>query len=393
MELYTLDSRYRRMELIEGYESFVWTERYTDIGEMELKTASDRTTRSQLVNGTLVGLSESNRVMKIETVSDTEDDQGNGVLSISGTELSSVLHDRIAKVGTGGSKPNTWVYTGKPSDIIRALFDFACRVGTQDKQDVIPLLIPGGYLPGNLAEDTTRYTIERDITTLYAAIKELADIWDLGFRLYKLRDEGNLYFDVYKGYDRTTTQSEYPAVIFSPELDSLQNVAELKSIKGIKNVAEVRNVRTAIQVTAEGISNTISGFERRVLFVNDTTQYGTSDKALTAAESKAMLTSMTTMGKQELAKHRSTYAFDGEVTQSSPYKYNRDYSLGDLVEMRNADGNANQMLVTEQIFAADATGENAYPTLTLKQFIESGTWLSWENTSEWVNAPGIWSTM
>lgn len=391
MELYTLDGRLRRTEIVEGYESFVWTERYSDIGELELKTASDQKMRKMLSEGTRIGLSESNRVMEIETVSDEEDDEGNARLSISGSEISSVLHNRISKVGTGGSKPNTWKHTSKPSDMIRALFDFACRLGTQDKTDIIPMLVAGGSLPGNLVEDTKLYTLERDITTLYTAIKEIADIWDLGFRLFKILDEGDLYFDVYKGNDLTTDQNVFPAVLFSPELDSLQNVSELRSIKGAKNVAEVRNERTALQVTSPGVANTISGFDRRVLFVNDTTKYGTDGKALTSAENTAMLANMADLGKQELNKARAIYAFDGEVTQSSPYKYNRDYSLGDLVEMRNSDGAANKMMVTEQIFAADGTGENAYPTLTLKSFIEAGTWLSWENTQDWEKAPGTWN--
>lgn len=391
MELYTLDGLLRRSELIEGYESYIWTERYAEVGELQVKIPSTLQNRRLLKSGTYVGLSESNRVMQIETVADVKDDSGSDRLDITGKEISSVFYNRISKVGTGGSKPNTWTYTAKASNTIRALFDFACRNGIADLNDRLPLLETGSLYPaGNLAEDTTEYTIERDITSLYVAIKEIADVWDLGFRLYKGMDTGKLYFDVYKGNDRTSSQTVFPAVIFSQELDTLQNVSSLNSISNSKNVAEVRNDRMALKVFAEGYDDSVSGFERRVLLVKDTINTGTAVQ--TDAQRKAMLDSMLQQGKEALAKSRTVNAFDGEITQSSPYKYTRDYELGDLLEMRSKEG-TNKMMVTEQIFAADTTGEKAYPTLSVKSFIEAGTWLSWENTQNWENSPGTWSVL
>jgi hypothetical protein len=41
------------------------------------------------------------------------------------------------------------------------------------------------------------------------------------------------------------------------------------------------------------------------------------------------------------------------------------------------------MKVTEQIFVQDREGERAYPTLTLNTFINTGSWLSWNNNKTW----------
>lgn len=120
---------------------------------------------------------------------------------------------------------------------------------------------------------------------------------------------------------------------------------------------------------------TTNGFDRRVLLVkaDDITD---EDPLVASAK-------MIQKGKEELAKHRRLSAFDGELTNSSKYKYGIDYNLGDLVELRNEDGVTNKMRVTEQIFVSDKEGERSYPTLTLEQFVMPGTWLDWKYNKPW----------
>lgn len=463
MELYTLDGLLRRTELIEEYESYIWTERYSDLGEIQIVAQSTQQLRNLLTTGTFIGLSESRRVMQVETIEDKEDTDGSKKLTVTGKEVVGILNHRVAVTGLAGEVSGSWKWSAKPSDIIRKLFDYSCRVGTSDITDKLPLLVAGSlYSAGNLPEDTDSYTVERNASNLYVAVKEMSDVWDLGFRMYKGDDDGKLYFDVYKGNDRTTSQTILPPVIFSPDLDTLQGISELTSITNSKNVARVINPFMSVTVYATGASVSTSGFDKRILFVDgsdivypartntittaqqtainkaiaftttmedekdalnrliqktrllsgdsarisavitrntwagvessDIGQARDASVALEAAETVVMTAAMTQRGVEELAKNRSISAFDGEITTISPYKYNRDYDMGDLVEMRNTDGLTNQMLVTEQIFAADETGERAYPTLTIKLFITPGSWLAWENTQVWQDAPGTWST-
>lgn len=465
MELYTLDGLFRRTEMVEGYESFIWAERFADTGDLQIITPSTQQFRNLLASGTMLGMSESRRVMKVKTIEDTVSEEGIKQLKVTASEIIDITKERVALTGTSGEGPATWQATGKPSDIIRTLFDYVCRNGLSAPGDQLPLLVAGSLYPaGNIPEEETVYIAEREIGPLYNSIKEFADVWDLGFRLYKGDDDGKLYFEPYTGNDRTTSQTILPAVIFSPDLDSLQNVSELTSVANSKNVAQVINEYYTVTVFAQGASESTSGFDKRVLHV-DATSIGytprdivipddqqkainkaaglkealedirvilqklsqkrrleeadqttltawlgtmvptyltsgdvtfinaavTASMALNEAETDAMLAAMLQLGTDELAKNRSISAFDGEITQLSPYKYRRDYDLGDLVEMRNASGLTNQMLVTEQIFTADATGERAYPTLTIKLFITPGSWLAWENTQVWQDAPGTWS--
>lgn len=385
MELYTLDGLLRRTELVEGYESFLWTERYSDLGDLQIVTPSTAQYRNLLASGTFMGLSESQRVMKIETLVDAQAADGTKKLTITGKEITDVLNDRVTVTGLIGVAPNTWTQTGKPSDVIRALFDYGCRNGYSAATDALPLITAGSLnAAGNLPEDGVSYTFERKYGVLFDAMKEIGDIFDLGFRLYKGPDTATLYFDVYKGTDRTSGQTAVSAVIFSEDLDSLQNVSELTSVAKSKNVAYVKGRDRTVYVYSGGASSSTAGFGKRMLYVDGTD--------IQAPDATAMIAALTQRGQQELAKNRSISAFDGEITQLSPYKYNTHYAMGDLVEMRNSLGLTNQMLVTEQIFSADATGERAYPTLTIKRFITPGSWLAWENSQVWVDAPGTWAT-
>lgn len=448
MELVTLDSFDRPIEVVESFESFIWTERYSSHGEILIEAASTPQNKKLLPVGTFLGLSESERVMRIETLRDEVDEEGNKKLILSGKETSSIMNDRIAE--TQAVRLNTekmsWRYTGTPQEIIMELFRYALRNGTKPK-DQIPMSVGAGpHIPGNLPMDTSVYTIERPTGQLYDAIKELADIWDLGFRLFKTND-GSRYFEVYVGNNLTSSQTSKPPVIFSADLDSLQAMTELYSVATSKNVAIVTNEWASVEVIGAGIPEDTGAFARRVIYIDGTdiifperplnhlsatqteiintarsSKYGNAyvkdafdrllrnqhfrpddiilidgwltensgtGKTLTATEAIsaraamnassalggpeliAMRAEMAQKARLELFLNRAIRAFDGVIVQSSPYKYNRDYGMGDLVEVNNSQGLANQMMVTEQIFVSDANGERAYPTLSLKKFVVS----------------------
>jgi hypothetical protein len=92
---------------------------------------------------------------------------------------------------------------------------------------------------------------------------------------------------------------------------------------------------------------------------------------------------LTQLGKDELAKNRMFSALDGQLATMTAYRYEVDYYLGDLVELRDDDGTTSVMQVTEQIFIHDKEGERAYPTLSVNTFITPGSWSAWDFAAEW----------
>lgn len=373
MEVYILDDFLRRTAVIDLYESLIWTDRYAANGDFELVVPSLNQYRRLLVPGTKLALTDSDRVMTIETADIKTDAEGRTLLTATGISLENMLEDRVATDGvswmTTGAK---WVLTGTPGNVCRQIFDLICRQGILNIGDIVPFIQNGSFYPtGSIAETTSSFSFEIPMVSVYKAIKDICDQYDLGLRLIRDGDKSKLYFEIYTGDDRTTQQSVRPAVIFSPEFDNLQNISEMTSLADMKNIAYVFSKTGSLIVYGEGATSDTSGFDRRVLQVDATD----SDLPAGAAMNALMLK----RGQEALAAHRPLSALDGEISQFSKYKYMRDYRLGDLVEMRNSDGATNLMRVTEQLFVSDAQGDRSYPTLSINQFITPGSWNSWGN--------------
>lgn len=112
--------------------------------------------------------------------------------------------------------------------------------------------------------------------------------------------------------------------------------------------------------------------------ITTSTNYNVTESANLQAELQAY-------GLQQLANYNNITAFDGEIPQVGSYKYDFDYFLGDLAEVRNADGVVSVVRVTEQIFSQDSSGEKSYPTLASREVITPGVWASWDENQHWAD--------
>lgn len=380
MELYTLDASLRRTEVIDVFESLIWTEKYREMGDFELHIESTPETRKLLTAGTKLAVNTSYRMMEVETITDESDEDGKKFLKVVGPECVRVLEDRLAKASTANLTTDAaWTLTGTPGAIARKVFTDICVTGTLSPWDKIPFIQPGIVLPvGTLPEpaDSINYVVEPD--TVYNQIKKICETYDLGFRLIRYFDTSKLYFEIYTGDDRTTSQTTRAPVVFAPELDNLQKTTELTTYAGVKNVAYVYNEQGYVEVVAQGTDPEVSGFDRKVLYVKADILEGTPT-------TQQITDYLTQKGVEELAQAQPMSAFDGEINQNSTYKYGTDYNLGDLVELRNSDGATNRMRVTEQIFVSDEQGDRQYPTLAMNLFITPGSWLAWDYNQIWAD--------
>lgn len=383
MDIYVLDNQLRRIEVFDYYKSFIWTERFSSVGEFELVIQVEPRALAYFVSGARLSIRDSLRVMEVETVEEKDSDEGR-FLTVSGRSLEKILQDRVAKYSMTNleTDPN-WKANGKPAEIVRYIFNRICIEGALDTMDIIPFIQPGTLsLPSTLPEPSDDILLEIEPADLYSVFKQICDPYNLGFRILRNFDFSQLYFEVYAGNNLTTGQTTLDPVVFSPSLDNLSNVTELTSTALYKNVAYVFAKNGFEVVYAADANPNTAGFERRVLVVNA----GDLD-----TPAGPQLTSLLVQkGVEELSKNRQVYAFDGEIPQRSIYKYGYDYQLGDLVEMQNSRGYSNWMRVTEQIFVSDAEGDRNYPTLELDLVIIPGTWAAWDSNEDWDDAEGTW---
>lgn len=376
MELYILDSLLRRIEVVDTFESLIWTERFAATGDFQLQIKSTRGTRMQFAEGTRLALRGSYRVMTVENVTNATDGDGRTILKVAGRSLESLLDDRVARDTLADlTIEPTWTLTGTPGDIARQIFNDICVRGDLDIGDKIPFIQPGTIFPADtIPESQTTITRQVEPKSVYEAIKEICDSYDLGFRLVRNFDTSQLYFNIYAGNDRTTRQTVKTPVIFAMDYDNLQNTSEFSSIEKSKNVAIVLSEHGTAVVYGENVPSDVDGFDRRVMLVT------ASNIEATTPDIPGVLRQQ---GLEALAQARSFSAFDGEINQRGQYKYGIDYDLGDVVEIRSSDGIITYKRVSEQIFVSDSEGEKSYPTFSMNAFVAANTWLSQLESKVW----------
>jgi hypothetical protein len=386
MELYTLDNLLRREEVIDDFESLIWSERWREIGDFEVVLQATNKMRSRFTLGRFLALNVSERVMRVKSVERTFQD-GKDVLTVKGQSLESILDDRAFAIGPNSHQ--VVVIEDTPGNVARYMFDHICRPpGAINVRDEIPFLLPGdfGQLP-TIPEHGDIIRWEQEPGSLYDAIREVCVRYNLGFRLLRNYDASELYFAIFTGVDRTTAQTTHAPVVFSVSEGTFMDTREFLSEMNYKNVAYIASQGGWSAALAPGtVPNPVSGFDRRVMQVN----VEIPDDYVGSNTTYRMQA-----GYEELNKKRRTSLFDGEVSQYSGYIYGVHYGLGDFVEVRDDDGVVSRRRVFEQIFVSDESGDRSYPTLGSGQFMTDPTWLSisgdlttWsESTTEvWANA-------
>lgn len=377
MEMYILDDQLRRDQVVDRFESLVWTERFDKWGDFELKIQSTLENRTRFVPGVRFIINENTKeVMTVETVENgTSEDKL--ILTVKGRTLEKILDDRLARGSMDDlTEEPKWSITDLPAVVARKIFHDICVTGILDAADVIPGVVESSIFPADtIDEPADPITYEIDPMSVYSALTQLCEAYDMGFRMVRNPATLAIHFDVYMGSDRTTKQETLPAVVFSENLGNLFNTNEFTSIANYKNVAYVLSPVGTEIVYAADVDPSTTGFQRNVLIVKAD---DIKDEDAPTASAK-----MIQRGREELAKHRTFSGFDGEISKTSRYKYGVTHFLGDIIELRNDKGFATDMQIVEQIFISDKEGDRSYPTLAVRKFITPGSWLGYGGNKEW----------
>jgi len=377
VDIYTIDpATFQRATIVENFNSCIWTERFTDAGDITLTIGSTADTQAQLVEGTLLVNSDSDEVAIIETAS-TE----NGILTATGPFITGFLKQRMlirdlkqdpSNINGGGTG---WQFTNyTPAQIMNEIVKEMCvKGGVMDQGGVISTGAAETIPNLSVADPAAGTQIQMAISygDVFTGVQSVATAYNIGFRIKLANVTGttyNLIFETYAGVDRTSAQTTNPVVRFQPELESLSGLKEVHSISGYKNVAVA--VATAVTTTsampvqiayADSTSQASRGFARRTLFV-DVTDLTDNDAKNASAFNNMLLQ----RAKNALINNNYVKYVDGTlVPGNTMYEYGVDYLLGDVIELKASDGLLSQARVTEYIRSQDSTGETAYPTLSV----------------------------
>lgn len=371
LQPYTLDRNYYAKDLIDGFLSIIWTERYYGNSTVELVVPATDDNMDKLLEGVFLGVNGSDELMIIETRSFKDDK-----MTVNGISLLSWLNNRFIRTSRN-HKDRYYYMSYEPGFMLVKLVEDFCLEfsdflnGTVDigipnpLRFVIPRLDTGSALgpPGIISAAIP-------FGPLYDALYEIATTYEIGMTIIRYvpyGDDPRLSFYTYEGRDRTSTNDDAnPVVRFSPFMDTFSNIEELQSIADLKTEVytyapadPLGNADTLPPGIAALSGDEHTGFDLRAFqkFEEDITT------DLIENSSSTLIEILNNRAKGELLKHSFVRMVDGTVVTDNPYQFGQDYFIGDIVEVQGKTRTINRARVTEFIRSQDNTGYKAYPTL------------------------------
>lgn len=369
MEPFTLDRDFHKQNIIDGFQSLIWTERYYGDSGVELVVPASAEMIEKLPEGILLGLDDSDEIMLIETAV-----VKNQTLKLTGMSILPWLNNRFIRT-TDDHEDRYWYLSGMSvGDTIWTIVYNMCIEGSPYLDGTENIGIPDPEtlaIPGleALAVDTSGPAIEVGVPfgPVYNGIREIAVTYETGIQIVLVDVTPTDYilgFRVYRGVDRTSGQTVVPTVRFSPVLDSLTDIEELRSIAVFKT-----NVYVFAPNNPDGLATTpgisilpgYSGFDLRALMVH--AEDITTD--MVGADPDNLLNILNSRANKAIRENRFIQAVDGVIVPNSQLKYGIDYNLGDIVEIQGYSGIVQSARVTEFVRTKDSTGTKAYPTIEM----------------------------
>ena len=346
-----LDTSFNTVDIIEHFDSIIWTDRYNSYGEFELYLPMYYGALEAYPNDYYIWNEKSDHLMIIENRHIETDVSDGDHLVVTGRSLEAILDRRIvwSKTSVDGTmqagikKLITDAFIA-PTDNNRKLSNFVFVDSTDSV--ITALTLTQDYLGDNI----------------YDVVATLAADNVIGFQII-LTTDFKFQFKLYAGKDRSYAQSANPYVVFSNAFENLltsdysNNKALLKSVALVGGSGE-RLDQVFNSKADPNIPN--SGLPRRELYVDASDlSYSDTDTTQTLAQYKAKLA---TRGATTLTDYVEKNTFAASIQTTGSFEYKTDYFLGDIVQLETKYGSSGSARITEIIFSEDASGETTVPS-------------------------------
>ena len=385
----------QRTIMLDTYESFIWTERYNEAGEFEFHAPMRGPFNiTDLKAGNYLQIDESEKLMIVEDISVDTDPEAGDHMTITGRTLESILERRIVWDTTtisgnfqDGIKRLITEAIIEPSDINRQIPNFKM---VESKNPVI-------------TAKTLDIQVDRG-ENLYDVIVDLCKDQNVGFRITPDYDNVGFLFELYAGTDRSFDQEAENVVVFSNEYENLLATNYYESDRDYKNSVYVYSETEQTVTSDDGSSESqtivrkteykladAKGLDRRETFLEsdieegeemelpesedingdgEISYYERSEYRRLQAEAQARhlaleqdyIKQLEQAGKDELKNWEKYKTFDGEIEWRVQFVFNKDFFLGDVVQVANSYGNEAKCRITEIVMTHDSTSETIVPT-------------------------------
>lgn len=353
MDLLILDSNFKDKDIIDAFESTIWTDRFNEYGDFEVVALPSYKLLSSIKKGDYLRIENSDHLMNVESIQIASDSEDGDKFIITGKSLEFILNRRIV-----------WTITtvkAKAPDIIEKLLN----------ENAISPSIEARKIPGLMFKkvDLSSYENMKEIEvqfygeSLYDCISTLCKSENLGFKI-TLDDDYNLVFELYEGVDRSYDQFKNDPMIFSPDFDNLIESDYIDSDANYSNVVlvagegEGSNRKTVVKSLND---KEYSGIDRREIF-SDASDLSKTVSSGTLTDSE-YANQLSQRGEETLIDCKPYQYFEGSIDSDQSYEYTKDFYAGDIIQIQNQYGLEAKARIVEIIISQDDTGFTIYPTI------------------------------
>ncbi len=309
---------------LDSSASVILERKLYEIGTIEIHIDRDATGANVLMPGTIVFL-DSRRAAIIDSY-DKDKNKGNSIMVAKGKQLKDICRYRITVPGLledtqffGYDRYPELDAPDAPAESIFKHYADRHMVNPDDPNRVYPGLVIGeDRLRGPAMRWQSRFEA---LTAVYKAMGEQAG---MGYDVYLDIENNQFIFDVVPGIDRTSS-SDHP-VIFSTEWSNVSSLKYSEDASKYMNTAycggagenEGRLIQTVYEADVPR-----SGFGRREMWID----CGSTDS----------LDDLKYEGQYKLAENAYIKGLSGQIITAGPFKYLRDWDLGDIVTTQDED--------------------------------------------------------
>lgn len=304
MEVRIYDSELNLVGIIESQTSLQWNRKYSETGNFEMHVPITSSNMNILKIGRIVSMRDKVDAGVIEDIRFYESEKKYEIV-VKGRFLTSYMDRRLIRP--------TVNYSGKVELGMRKLIT--------DLEYPIPNL-ELGELKGYDDEVTFQATYKN----LHDYMQNLARGFALGIRFRPDFTAKKIYFEIYKGVDRSALQSELARVEFSDRYDNIFSAEYHVNSQIEKNVMYVGGEGEGAQRTFITVGDTsLTGLERKEGF-KDARDLRSDD--ISQAQ---YIANLEERGRSELEKSVYSRAFECITNPRGNFGYVTNYDLGDIV--------------------------------------------------------------
>ncbi|MBY6270209.1 siphovirus ReqiPepy6 Gp37-like family protein [Parageobacillus thermoglucosidasius] len=351
---------------IDNYESLLFTRRWHEVGEFELRINRHKRHTELLQRGNLIMLgSHRNKVGIIRHREIELDENGKKTENwlVKGITLKGVMAQRITVPPVGDSHDRA---SGAAETVMKHYANNHIVNPVDVKRKIDILVIASDQQRGSQISWESRFK------NLAEELVEISKASGLGWDVFLDIQQKKWIFDVFEGRNLTVNQTENPPVIFSPQFESLKQLSFVESDYNYRNFGYIAGQgegedRRVVEVgDAEGLS--------RIETFIDSRDISEEDESGQALPEEQVIAKLRERGQQKLSEFTQDFFLEGQILTNSPFVYEKDYDLGDIVTIQNREwGVTRDARITEikEIyepggFQIEATFGESRPTLVKK---------------------------